>query len=550
MPVVKTGPEKGKQDIMLILAFVFFILWLIAKKKHKKAAADAEAKAAELQQAIDDAVKAANLKAEQDAAKFAEAQAQIDVLKKYEPIVDAEAEAKRIIDAAQDEASEIRYDAKNYADELKQKTTAANVAARLKSETAEQEAAKIIADARRKAEEIAGEALDAKSNATIYTDAATAMKNVINGYGDEWLKPTYSLLDELADELGHTEAGQKLKEARATSARMIKSKTAAECDYIEVQRKETAINFVIDAFNGKVDSILSKSKKDNYGKLEQQIKDAYSLVNLNGRAFKNARITPEYLAARIDELHWAVIVHELRSREIEEQREIREQMREEEKARREFEKAQREAAKEEEMLKKAMAKAQDMLSKASEEQKAKYEAQLSELSDKLHEAEEKSQRAISMAQQTKRGNVYVISNIGSFGENVYKVGMTRRLDPLDRVKELGDASVPFRFDVHAIIESDDAPALEHMLHQELALMQMNKVNPKKEFFRVALADIRSLVEKHGIAANWTMAAEAAEYRESLAIEERMKSDPDVRQKWIEYQNNVRIALDDDDEATA
>ena len=111
------------------------------------------------------------------------------------------------------------------------------------------------------------------------------------------------------------------------------------------------------------------------------------------------------------------------------------------------------------------------------------------------EAEEKNQRALSMAQQTKRGNVYVISNIGSFGENVYKVGMTRRLEPMDRVRELGDASVPFPFDVHAIIESDDAPALENTLHKALALMQVNKVNPRKEFFRVSLSDIHEIKEK-------------------------------------------------------
>jgi hypothetical protein len=319
---------------------------------------------------------------------------------------------------------------------------------------------------------------------------------------------------------------------------MVKEHLAAACDYVEDNRRTTAINFVVDAFNGKVDSILSKSKKDNYGKLEQQIRDAYALVNYNGKAFRNARISEEYLDARLQELHWAVIVQELRAKEQEEQREARERMREEEKARRDFERAQKAAEKEEAMLKKTMEKAQAMLEKASEEQRAQYEAQLADLAQKLQEAEEKNQRAISMAQQTKRGNVYVISNIGSFGENVYKVGMTRRLDPLDRVRELGDASVPFKFDVHAIIESEDAPALEHTLHQELALMQMNKVNPRKEFFKVSLADIRKLVEKHGLNVSWTMAAEAAEYRETMAIEEQMKNDPAVQARWMAYVQSI------------
>lgn len=152
-----------------------------------------------------------------------------------------------------------------------------------------------------------------------------------------------------------------------------------------------------------------------------------------------------------------------------------------------------------------------------------------------------------MAQQTKCGTVYVISNVGSFGENVYKVGMTRRLEPLDRVRELGDASVPFPFDVHAFIESDDAPALETALHHELAMAQMNKVNPRKEFFRVDLAFIRKLVETRGLEATWTMAAEAAEYRESLAIEDRIKSDPAERARWQQFIQEVPVADIDEDE---
>ena len=186
------------------------------------------------------------------------------------------------------------------------------------------------------------------------------------------------------------------------------------------------------------------------------------------------------------------------------------------------------------MLEKAMEKAKAMLEKASEAERSKYEAQISDLNIKLKEAEEKAKRTESLAQQTKHGNVYVISNIGSFGENVYKVGMTRRLDPLDRVHELGDASVPFPFDVHAIIESDDAPALETALHKDLALAQVNKVNTKKEFFRISLSEIKSIVEKRGLQVSWTMLADAAEYRETLKIEKEIQSDNTAREKWISF----------------
>ena len=267
-----------------------------------------------------------------------------------------------------------------------------------------------------------------------------------------------------------------------------KDTRAADCDYAEANRRAYAIHFAVDAFNGKVDTALAKVKHDNYGKIKQAIIDAYALVNHNGQPFRNARIEQEYLDARLEELKWAVATHELRQQELAEQKELREQIREEEKARREMEKAIKDAEKEERMLQKALEKARKELAGATEEQKLQYEAQLAELESKLSEAEEKGQRAISMAQQTKRGHVYVISNIGSFGEEVFKVGMTRRLEPMDRVKELGDASVPFSFDVHAMIYSDDAPALEKSLHRVFDDKSVNKVNPRKEFFKLPLID--------------------------------------------------------------
>jgi hypothetical protein len=269
--------------------------------------------------------------------------------------------------------------------------------------------------------------------------------------------------------------------------------------------------------------------------LGQEIRDAFTLVNLNGKAFREARITEEYLSARLAELKWAAISQQLRLEEREEQRRIKEQIREEEKVRRECERAMRDAAKDEDLLRKAMEKAQQQIEKASAEQKVKYEQQLLELTQKLKEAEERSQRALSMAQQTKRGHVYVISNIGSFGENVYKIGLTRRLEPLDRIRELGDSSVPFAFDVHALLFSEDAPALETRLHRHFLLMQINKVNFRKEFFRTDVKDIRNELEKLGITANWTMTAEAAEYRESLAIEKAIAENPTMRESWLRRQ---------------
>ena len=527
-----------------LLGVVCIILYNIGMKKINADAAKTDCERQALKTQVDDLSRFQSVSdAESEAARIkAEAQAEA------ERLTSVAAESADILKAnSQKQAEDLLADAKSQQQSAREKLAAADAEANRKLDDANLEARRIISDARVKAEEIAGEAYQVKNSVDELRQTETALRNSIKGYGDEWLKPTYSLLDELADEFSYDDAGRKLKDARSASARMVRIKIAATCDYVEQNRQQTAINFVVDAFNGKVDSILSKTKHDNYGKLEQQIRDAYSMVNYNGKAFRNARIQPEYLEARLQELKWAVVVMELRKKEQEEQRQIREQMREEARAQREYERAQKEAAKEEAMLQKAMEKAKAMLEKASDDQKAKFEAQLAEYEQRLKEAEERNQRALSMAQQTRHGNVYVISNIGSFGENIYKVGMTRRLEPMDRVRELGDASVPFAFDVHAIIESDDAPALEHALHQELAMMQVNKVNPRKEFFRVSLSDIRALVESHGLTAKWTMTAEAAEYHETIAIEERMKNDPDAQKRWAEFYERVGQDETDDEE---
>ena len=124
----------------------------------------------------------------------------------------------------------------------------------------------------------------------MYEKTAAAMKNIIDGYGDEYMIPERSMLDGLAEDFGHTEAGAQLKTAREVTSAMVRNRTAAICNYVLEARRATAINFVVDAFNGKVDSILSRVKSTNVGKLEQEIKDAFTLVNYNGSAFRNAKI--------------------------------------------------------------------------------------------------------------------------------------------------------------------------------------------------------------------------------------------------------------------
>ncbi len=515
---------------ILVWPILAIVLWL---KKRKAAKAIRELEAAIAQRDATIAQRNDTIaRLEQDCSELS---ARVDTLSKYQTIVDAEAvaidieeEAKQLLDEAKQEAAAAIREARQLA---KAKTEQADQ----RVEAASEEAQAIVASARARAEEIAGDAYAAMNRAKEFTDAAQAMKNVIEGYGDAYIVPTYSLLDELADEFGFTEAGKNLKTARDISKSMVKQKRAATCDYAEVTRRDTAISFVIDAFNGKVDTILARSKADNHGTLAQQIRDAFALVNLNGRAFRNARITEEYLDARLNELKWAAIAQALKDEEREKQRQLREQMREEEKARREYERAIKDASKEEDTLRKAMEKAQQQVAAASEAQRAEFEAKLLELQSKLQAAEEKNQRALSMAQQTRAGHVYVISNIGSFGEEVFKIGMTRRLDPNDRVRELSDASVPFEFDVHAMIFHEDAPALEKTLHRHFLRQQVNKVNPRKEFFRLTLADIRNELETLGVETQWTMTAAALQYRESLRIEQQIRENPAIAAEWSQHQ---------------
>jgi hypothetical protein len=199
-----------------------------------------------------------------------------------------------------------------------------------------------------------------------------------------------------------------------------------------------------------------------------------------------------------------------RERDRSEQARIREQIKEDQKVERERRQAIERSEAEQRAIERAIA---DALKRTGDEHSAEIEA----LREKLREAEARGQRTKALAEMTKAGHVYVISNVGSFGENVFKVGLTRREHPEHRVKELGDASVPFTFDVHMMISCDDAPKLEFNLHRALHKYRVNRVNFRKEFFRVDLETIRQVVEaNHGVV-EYTVDAEALAYRESQRI---------------------------------
>lgn len=216
--------------------------------------------------------------------------------------------------------------------------------------------------------------------------------------------------------------------------------------------------------------------------------------------------------------------------EREEQARIKAQIREEQLRQKEIDRELKQLEREREAIKAA-------LEKALADAKDQHSEEVDRLKARLAEAEARSQRAISQAQLTKSGHVYVISNIGSFGEGVFKVGMTRRLEPLDRVRELGSASVPFPFDVHAMISCNDAPSLENVLHRTLHKTRINKTNPRKEFFKADIETIFQIVKEHHGEIEYVVDAEAIQYRQSISM-----SDED--QEFIE---SVYDDLDEENE---
>jgi len=290
------------------------------------------------------------------------------------------------------------------------------------------------------------------------------------------------------------------------------------------------IKLTLRAFNGECESLISKVKWNNVNQMRERIKKSFDTINKIGES-QTVSIQSGYLVLKLNELNLEYEYQLKRQKEKEELRAAQEAMREEEKARKEFEQAQKEAEKEEANYEKALEKARKEMEQATGEKHVKLQAQIDKLEQELKEATEKKERAISMAQQTKCGHVYIISNIGSFGENVYKIGMTRRLEPEDRVKELGNASVPFQFDIHAMIYSNEAPTLEYELHKAFTNKKVNMFNYRKEFFNVTLDEIEQQVKESGFDVEFSRLPEAMEYRETLAI--LQKSNSQVETKTID-----------------
>jgi DNA repair exonuclease SbcCD ATPase subunit len=346
----------------------------------------------------------------------------------------------------------------------------------------------------------------------------------------------YSRIDEFVD-VGHYELpsylyetsarfAEEIKRSREQQKELIKNKEAITCDATisfggnasdGKKVLDGQVKLILTAFNIESDSLISKVSPSNFSKILERIEKLANTLEKSAISL-HCGFNIEYIELKMEECRLQYQFTLKKKEEQDEQRLIKEQIREEQRAIKEYEKAVAEAEKEEKLYRSLLEKARKKFESANDEEKIIAQQKIEELELQLAEAEAKEERAKSMAQQTRKGHVYVISNVGSFGENIYKIGLTRRLEPMDRVKELGDASVPFSFDVHAMIYVEDAPALESALHREFTHKRVNAVNLRKEFFTVDLESIKEAVNKiAGVDADFNMTILAEEYYESKRL---------------------------------
>ena len=272
------------------------------------------------------------------------------------------------------------------------------------------------------------------------------------------------------------------------------------------------MRLALRAFNNECEAAIANTRWNNIESMRSRINRAVEAID-KMNASNQIYFDDGYVRLKLLELETTHQYKEKKKQERDHAADLRRAEREEQRLLKE----QAQAEKEEQNFQKLLDKARKQAEKAVGEELAKLESQIAVLTDDLNEAHEKVERAKSMAEQTKAGHVYVISNIGSFGEGVVKIGMTRRLDPLDRVKELGDASVPFLFDLHALIYSENAPALERQLHDKFAKERFNLVNNRKEFFKVDLESVKAALKEINSEVDFYMQPEAQEFRQTQAL---------------------------------
>ncbi|MCM2674579.1 DUF4041 domain-containing protein [Alkalicoccobacillus plakortidis] len=354
-----------------------------------------------------------------------------------------------------------------------------------------------------------------------------SIKKELVSYEEEYLYQTFGFYEPKYGFENSEEYKKQLIEIRT------KQKIMANVDEATISRKwqvdgsekkgeamrKSNVKLAVRAFNQECDTAIAKAKFNNIDTIEKQLTKAREQINkLNTR--NGIEIRNEYLTLKIEELYLVYEYHVKKEEEKEEQRILKEQMREEKRVQAEIERERKKLEKDEKHFQQALEKYDKQMETASEEMKFEIQTKIDEIHEKVTELQVEKAQVDFREQNAKAGYVYIISNIGSFGSDVFKIGMTRRLEPMDRVNELGSASVPFNFDVHAMVFSDDAPKLERALHKAFENYQVNKINSRKEFFRVDINEIAKVVrQNHNKTIEFTKLAEAEDYRKSLQLEQ-------------------------------
>lgn len=353
-------------------------------------------------------------------------------------------------------------------------------------------------------------------------------------FDDTILVQEFGLYAPRYDFINSDEYKEKLAQIKSLQKECIKSNTALSGNKNwtvnnSVSQGRKMVNnmqkLLLRAFNSECDETIGKIKYNNIDASVKKITSSAAAISKLG-TMMGISITTKYLNLKIQEAHLALEYQLKKQQEKEDAKEAHAQMREAAKLQKEIEEQRRKIEKEQSHYQKALLSILKQLETASEQDKNNLLAKREKLEKELGNIE-LSLKDIDYREANQRaGYVYVISNIGSFGKDVYKIGMTRRLDPQERVDELGDASVPFNFDVHAMIFSDDAPTLEAALHRAFDAQKLNMVNHRREFFHVSLDEIKKVVKNNfDKTVEFTDTPDAEQYR----ISEKIRAGFDVSQ---------------------
>ena len=323
---------------------------------------------------------------------------------------------------------------------------------------------------------------------------------------------------------------ERLDAVRKQQKQMIKDKTAAVSDTdwtIDGSKAKgkaltnANIKQILRSFNNETEVVINKVKHSNLESSKNRIQKSFDVLN-NLYKREHVRLTQGYLNLKFDEMHLAYEYEVKKQEEKEALREARELEREEKKLQKELEKERKKFERENETINSEIEEVKAKMAQVAAEEKAKLEAEIAKLQATIDKNNEEVRKINEWKEKPGAGYVYIISNIGSFGKDVFKIGFTRRENPEDRIRELSSASVPFKYDTHVFIFSKDAYDLETQLHERFNDKRVNKVNMRKEFFNITIDDVKQIVEENkGAVHSFVEHPDAEEYYDTLRIEKSM-----------------------------